>query len=72
VRTGFDENRGGTTDVTGVGDAAFHPNDVGPTELVVLTSDIIFAISATVFIGSPPDGVEDDVLILADAIIGAL
>jgi hypothetical protein len=71
VRTGYENNRGGTTDVSGIGAAAFFPNDTGPTELVVRTDAIIFAISVFVFFDDPPEGVEDDVAALAQAIIDA-
>ncbi|MGH8943714.1 MAG: hypothetical protein ACRDWF_12920 [Acidimicrobiia bacterium] len=38
VKAGFEENRGGVTDVPEVGDVAFQPNDVGPYEIVVKLS----------------------------------
>ena len=37
VKAGFEENRG-VTEVPGVGDEAFQPNDVGPYEIVVSIS----------------------------------
>jgi hypothetical protein len=71
IRTNFEESRDGITDVTGIGEAAFYPNDLGPAELVIRTTDIIFAISVFVILPPPPVGVEDDVLALAHAIIDA-
>jgi len=71
IRGGFENNRGGTTDVSGIGEAAFFPNDTGPTELVVRTDSIVFAITVFVFFEDPPPGVEDDVAALAQAIIDA-
>jgi hypothetical protein len=73
TRSGFEDNRGGTTDVDGIGDAAFHPNDVGPAELVVSAGGEIFAI--TVFTGlfeDPNPSVADDVAELATQIAGDL
>jgi len=69
VRSGFDQNRGGTTDVSGIGEAAFFPNDRGARELVVRTDELIFSI--TVFVFEPPPGIEDDVAALAQAIVDA-
>lgn len=69
VRSGYDQNRGGTTDVSGIGEAAFYPNDRGSRELVVRTDEIIFAI--TVFVFETPPGIEDDVAALAQAIVDA-
>lgn len=44
TRSGFEDNRGGTTDVSGIGDEAFYPNDSGPTSLVVRAGGRIFEI----------------------------
>lgn len=65
TREGFEDNRGGTTDVSGVGDEAFHPNDRGPTEIVVRSGDIIFSVS--VFLLKGPE-VEAAILDLAGEI----
>jgi hypothetical protein len=73
TRSGFEDNRGGTTDVSGIGDEAFHPNDTGPAELVVSAGGEIFAI--TVFSGlveDPDPSVADDVAELATLIANDL
>jgi hypothetical protein len=44
MKSGYADNRGPLTDVAGVGDEAFHPNDAGPLELVVLAGDVAFAV----------------------------
>jgi len=49
TRQGFVDNRGGVTDVEGLGDEAFFPNDTGARELVVQSGGQIF--SVTVFSG---------------------
>lgn len=49
TRRGFVDNRGGVTDVENIGEAAFYPNDAGPSELVVRAGGRIF--SVTVFTG---------------------
>lgn len=46
VRSGYDDNRGGTSDVAGVGDEAFFPNDVGPLTLIVKAGPQNFAVDA--------------------------
>lgn len=56
TRQGFVDNRGGVTDVDGLGDEAFHPNDTGAAELVVRADDRIF--SVTVFSGLEAPTVE--------------
>ena len=45
VKAGFEENRGGVTEVPGVGEEAFQPNDVGPYEIVVKYLDIIYSVA---------------------------
>ena len=49
TRQGFEDNRGGVTDVEGIGDEAFFPGDFGARELVVRSGGEIF--SVTVFSG---------------------
>jgi hypothetical protein len=56
TRQGFEDNRGGVTDVEGIGDAAFFPGDTGASELVVQSGGQIF--SVTVFIGFDEPSVE--------------
>jgi hypothetical protein len=56
TRQGYEENRGGVTDVEGIGDAAFFPGDVGASELVVQSGGEIF--SVTVFSGFEEPTVE--------------
>lgn len=70
VRAGFDENRGGTTDVPGLGDMAFYPNGVGPSELIVAAGDVIFSVSTGAFGGSGPAS-EAGLMALAQAIAAA-
>jgi hypothetical protein len=49
TRQGFEDNRGGVTDVEGIGDEAFFPGDFGARELVVQSDGETF--SVTVFTG---------------------
>jgi hypothetical protein len=73
VRQGYDDNRGGTTDVSGLGDEAFYPNDVGPYSLVVQAEGIIFEVSVSVaFIPMPSAELADSVRELAEAIVARL
>jgi hypothetical protein len=55
TRSGFEDNRGGTTDIPDLGDEAFYPNDAGPTEVVVRAGGHIFAVSSFVLFGEPGD-----------------
>ena len=71
TRQGFEDNRSGTTDVSGLGDAAFHPNDMGPSELVVRAGDVIFSVSTGAFGGSGPES-EAGLLSLATAIVDSV
>jgi hypothetical protein len=68
VKAGFEENRGGVTEVPGVGDEAFQPNDVGPYEIVVRYLDIIYSVAVQTGGGGPE--VEAAILELATAIAG--
>ena len=68
VKAGFEENRGGVTEVPGVGDEAFQPNDVGPYEIVVRYLDIIYSVAVQTGTGGPE--VEGAILELATAIAG--
>ena len=63
VKAGFEENRGGVTEVPGVGEEAFQPNDAGPYEIVVRYLDIIYSVA--VFSGGGPE-VEAAILELAE------
>jgi hypothetical protein len=70
-RGGFEEFRGGTTDVLGIGDEAFYPNDTGPTSLVVRARGFIFSVVARFNLGPfdmLPPTVAEDVAELARAI----
>jgi hypothetical protein len=69
IRSGFEANRDGTTDVAGIGEAAYYPNDAGPTELVVLSGDVVFSVSAGF---GESDEVNADVAELATAIAAAV
>ncbi|MGH8924682.1 MAG: hypothetical protein ACRDWA_08640 [Acidimicrobiia bacterium] len=68
IRAGFEDNRGGTTDIPGLGDEAFQPNDVGPYELVVRAGEIVFSVAVQV--GSGGHEVEAALVELAGAIAG--
>ena len=68
VKAGFEENRGGVTEVPGVGDEAFQPNDVGPYEIVVRYLDIIYSVAVQSGAGGPE--VEAAILELATSIAG--
>ena len=68
VKAGFEENRGGVTEVPGVGDEAFQPNDVGPYEIVVRYLDIIYSVAVQSGAGGPE--VEAAILELATTIAG--
>jgi hypothetical protein len=69
VKSGFEENRGGVTEVPGIGDEAFYPNDVGPSyELVVRSGDVIFEV--LVLTGSGGPEVEAAIQELARTIAG--
>jgi hypothetical protein len=68
VKAGFEENRGGVTEVPGVGDEAFQPNDVGPYEIVVKYLDIIYSVAVQSGGGGPE--VEAAILELATSIAG--
>jgi hypothetical protein len=68
VRSGYEENRGGTIDVDGVGEDAYYPNDFAPYELVVLSDDAVFAVA--VQMGDLGPEVEAAILDLAGAIAG--
>jgi len=56
TRDGFVDNREGVTDVDGIGQAAFFPNDTGARELIVQSGGRIF--SVTVFSGFDEPSVE--------------
>ena len=69
IRSGYEDNRGGITDVAAVGEEAYHPNDVGPYEIVVRSGDVVFAVA----VQSGPGGadVEAAILVLAGVIAGS-
>ncbi len=66
IRRVYEDNRGGTTDVTGVGDEAFNPNDVGEYDLVVLSGDVAFGVGVVTGPDSPD--IPGDMVELAQAI----
>ena len=68
VKAGYEENRGGITDVSGVGEAAYNPNDAGPYELVVRSGYVIFAVAVQSGGGGPE--IEAAIVDLASAIAG--
>lgn len=68
VKSGYEDNRGGTTEVPGLGEEAYQPNDVGPYEIVVRSGDVIFAVAVQTGRGGPE--VEAAIMDLAQAIAG--
>lgn len=68
VRRGYEDNRGGTTDVAGLGEVAFYPNDAGPAELVVRTANFNFAVAAGETFTPQPASVLADARELAQMI----
>lgn len=68
TKSGFEANRGGVTDVDGIGDAAYYPNDRGPRELVVQSGGEIFAVTVFTGPGETSDAVNASVAGLAGAI----
>jgi hypothetical protein len=68
VLAGYEENRGGITEVSGVGDEAFYPEDAGPYELVVRSGDTLFAVAVQSGGGGPE--VEEAIVALAGEIAG--
>jgi hypothetical protein len=68
TREGYVANRGGVTEMSGIGDGAFHPNDSGPIEVVAQAGGEVFAISVfNAFTELPPE-TSDLVSDLAKAI----
>lgn len=72
TRSGFETNRGGVTDVDGIGDEAFYPNDMGERELVVQAGGEIFAITVFAGLDEPTAAAIDSVAGLAGFIAGDL
>ena len=68
VREGYVDNRGGVTDVSGIGDEAFYPNDSGPIGIVAHAGGEIFAITVFNAFAEPPPATPDLVSELAQAI----
>jgi len=68
IKGGYEDNRGGVTDVAGIGEGAYHPNDVGPYEIVVQSGDVVFAVAVQSGSGGPE--VETAILELAGVIAG--
>jgi len=68
IKGGYEDNRGGVTDVAGVGEGTYHPNDVGPYEIVARSGDVVFAVAVQSGSGGPE--VEAAILELAGVIAG--
>lgn len=68
TRQGFVDNLGGVTDVEGMGDAAFFPNDSGPMALVVQSGGQIFEVSVFTGFEEPTPEVIEAVAELAQTI----
>lgn len=65
TRSGYESNRGGVTDVDGIGDEAFYPNDMGERELVVQAGGEIFVITVFAGLDEPPAAAIESVAGLA-------
>ncbi|MGH3650535.1 MAG: hypothetical protein ACRDU9_07465 [Acidimicrobiia bacterium] len=72
TRQGFEDNRGGVTDISGIGDEAFHPNDTGPGALIVRAGGHIFSVGVISLFEEPGAEVVDAVGNLAAAIAADL
>ena len=68
TRQGFVDNRGGVTEVEGVGESAFYPNDAGPGELVVRAGGEAYSVSVFIPFQDPPPEIVSAVANLANAI----
>lgn len=68
AREGYVENRGGVTDLEGIGDAAFYPNDAGASELVVQAGGRIFSVTLFTGLEDPSTGQINALADLAIAI----
>jgi hypothetical protein len=66
TRSGFENNVGGTTDVPGIGDEAFYPNDNGPTSLVARAGGQIFEVAGGLSIFDTNEPSEDLIQAVAD------
>jgi len=66
TRSGFENNVGGTTDVPGIGDEAFYPNDNGPTSLVARAGGQIFEVAGGLSIFDTSEPSEDLIQAVAD------
>jgi hypothetical protein len=65
TKSGFESNRGGVTEVDGIGDGAFSPNDRGEAELVVQSGRELFAVTVFSAFTDPSDAGIDSVAGLA-------
>jgi hypothetical protein len=72
LRQGFVDNRGGVTDIEGLGDAAFYPNDAGPRELVVQAGGHVFSVSVFSGLEEPSTGAVNGLADLARTIVDGL
>lgn len=72
TKKGYEENRGGVTEVDGLGDDAYFPNDAGDRELVVSAGGEIFAVTAFTGFEDPSSDAVASVRDLAAAIAAGL
>lgn len=72
TRDGYVGNRGGVTDIDGLADEAFYPNDSGEKELVVQAGGEIFAVSVFNLLSDPPPAALESLQSLARAMAGDL
>jgi hypothetical protein len=70
IRATYEQTRGPLSDVTGIGDEAFHPADAGPYEVVVRAGGQVFAVGVVEGTGGP--AVESAIAELATAIADSL
>jgi len=72
LRSGYEDNRGGTTDVAGIGERAFYPGDVGPLSIIASAGGQNFSVNAYDAFTEAPSGTEELVAELARRIAARL
>jgi hypothetical protein len=72
VRSGYEDNRGGTVDVAGIGDEAFYPKDTGPLSIIATAGGQNFSVNAFDAFEEAPRGTDALVEELAKRIAARL
>lgn len=72
VRSGYEDNRGGTVDVAGIGDEAFYPVDTGPLSIIATAGGQNFEVNAFDSFAEAPAGTDALVEDLAKRIAARL